>query len=371
MGEQREWTVESAAALGAAHRGACAIASGNGLGCVRLAMERLRAGDALADCVVAGVGLLEDDPSDVSVGYGGLPNAEGVVECDACVMDGATHGVGAVGALRSIRHASRVALEVMRRLDHSLIVGEGALAFARACGFEQENLLTPESRAAWERWRARGQRPADPREELLSDEDRWDLRDTHGAGGRGGTALGAGTHAGSDAHAGDGKRGDVPFTTGTVHCSIVDARGDLASCTTTSGLSWKHPGRIGDSPIVGAGIFCDNDVGAAGATGRGEACLDNCAAHAIVSHMARGATPTDACLETLRVIARRTHAARLVDERGRPRFNVTLYALRKDGAFGSAAMYAGYSFAIATREGAWRLPSAWLFERPAREGGAR
>jgi N4-(beta-N-acetylglucosaminyl)-L-asparaginase len=151
-----------------------------------------------------------------------------------------------------------------------------------------------------------------------------------------------------------------------VHCSIVDAGANLASCTTTSGLSWKHPGRVGDSPIVGAGIFCDNEVGAAGSTGRGEACLDNCASHAIVSAMARGLSPTDACVETLRTIARRTRRPGLLDEAGRPRFNITLYALRKDGAFGSAAMYSGYSFAVATNDGTWRIPSAFLFERPRR-----
>src|SRR5207249_1672844 len=139
---------------------------------------------------------------------------------------------------------------------------------------------------------------------------------------------------------------EIPFTTGTIHCSAVDANGDIAACTSTSGLSWKIPGRIGDSPIVGAGMFCENSIGSAGATGRGEAVIQACGAFQIVQHMANGLSPTDACLKVLQWIADHTRQAYLLDDKGRPNFGVTLYAVRKDGTYGSAAFTKGVKFAV-------------------------
>lgn len=333
------WNADEAARRGLAHRGPCVIASGNGLGVVARAWEVLAGGGHPLDASVEGVRLLEDDPNDVSVGYGGLPNAEGEVELDAAVMEGPTHSVGAVAGLKRVRHAASVARDVLRHTDHSLLVGEGALAFARSRGYVEEDLLTPQARQAWEDWK-REVRDGDTARGLLSDEDRWMLPDTHGAGP------------------------SVPFTTGTVHCSCRDREGRLAACTTTSGLSWKMPGRVGDSPIVGAGLYVDQAFGAAGGTGRGEAALDNCAAYAVVGHLERGLDPGEACLAVVKRIVDRTRREYLLDAKGRPTFNLTMYALRADGAFGSAAIYSGYRFAVATESGVRLCASQWLYERP-------
>ncbi len=332
--EMDDITLDEAIALGHDHRGPCAIASGNGREAVRRATVARGNGRPLVDAAVEGVMAAEDDPNDVSVGFGGLPNAEGVVECDACVMDGATHAVGAVGALRGIRHASRVALAVLRHSPHSLLAGEGALAFAKAQGFAEEDLLTDRSREAWDRWRG-GQDG-----KRLSDEDRWELGDTHGAGPAG-----------------------FETTTGTIHLSICDDDGHLAACTTTSGLSFKHPGRVGDSPLCGAGIYLEDGIGSAGCTGRGESALDTCASFDVVRQMERGLNPTDACLHVLQRVARLTKAPRLLDDHGRPSFNITLYALRADGAFGCAAIWSGYRYCVHNGSRVRVLPAAHLFSR--------
>jgi N4-(beta-N-acetylglucosaminyl)-L-asparaginase len=322
---------------GDAHRGQCVISSGNGQPAVELAMKLIQGGADPVDAIVKGVALVENDPNDMSVGYGGLPNEDGVVQLDASVMHGPTHKAGAVGALEGIKNPAAVALDVLKRTDHVLIVGEGALRFARAMGYPEENLLTEEARKAWLKWK----------ENLGKEDDRlnWDERDWDLDGEKHGMIDG------------------VPYTTGTIHCSAVDAKGDLAGCTTTSGLSWKIPGRLGDSPIIGAGNYTDNDVGSAGATGRGEAVMVNCGAFLIVQHMERGLSPTDACLAVLKRIADKTKEKRLLDARGRPNYGVTLYALRKDGAYGSASMYPGAKFAVHDGRESRLVACEWLFER--------
>ncbi len=337
------WSISGAASareLGLAHRGACAIASGNGLEVVRLAFARLSAGEHPLDACVAGVTLLEDDPDDVSVGYGGLPNARGEVELDAAVMDGPTHRAGGVAGLREVRHAASLARDVLRHTDHALLVGEGALAFALDRGYRRESLLSPTARTAYETWRrerdALGREPTG----LLSDEDRWMLPDTHGAGP------------------------PIPHTHGTVHCGALALDERQAACTTTSGLSWKMPGRVGDSPIVGAGLYVEQGIGSAGGTGRGEAALQSGAAHQVVRLMAHGLPPTDACVALLTHVIDQTRDPRLLDARGLPAFNLTMYALRADGAFGSAAIYEGYFFAIGAESGPCLLPSVGILPRP-------
>jgi N4-(beta-N-acetylglucosaminyl)-L-asparaginase len=315
------------------HRGPCAIASANGQRAAARAMQLIAEGYDPADAVVQGVRIIEDDPDDHSVGLGGLPNEEGVVELDASVMHGPTHKSGAVAALRNIRNPAMVALHVLRRTDHCLLVGEGALRFALRMGFVEENLLTDEARRIWLRWKANASRDDD----WLNDDERdppvgreWsDTPNPRAA------ALGSTT----------------PDTTGTVHCSAVTPAGDLACCTSTSGLSWKIPGRVGDSPIIGAGNYCDNAVGAAGCTGRGEAAIVNLCAFRIVDAMARGLTPTRACLEAAAAVARNTREKRLLDPAGRPNFNIMFYALRKDGAFGGASLLPGGRFAVDTGAG--------------------
>jgi N4-(beta-N-acetylglucosaminyl)-L-asparaginase len=305
-----------------APRRPAAIASANGLPSVRRAIERIVGGADPLEAAVEGVVLVEDDPEDDSVGYGGLPNEMGVVELDASVMHGPSHKAGAVAALRNVRNPSRVALEVMRRTDHVLLVGQGALDFARALGFPEQDLLTEKSRQAWLRWKA-----------SLNAGDDWLDEGQQVRTKRPGPAA-------------PGSPGTVPHTTGTVHVAAVDASGDLGACTSTSGLSYKLPGRVGDSPIVGAGLFCDNQVGAAGSTGRGEAVLESAGSFQVVRHMADGLEPTEACLKVLTWIADHTRRPDLLDGRGRPNFDVTMYALRKDGAFGSATMRGSRKFAV-------------------------
>jgi N4-(beta-N-acetylglucosaminyl)-L-asparaginase len=338
---------------GDAHRGPCAIASGNGLAAAARAMELMAAGTYVLDAIVAGVRIIEDDPSDNSVGYGGLPNEDGVVELDASVMDGRLHRAGSVASLRNIRNPAAVALLVMRRTNHVMLVGEGALRFARAMGFPEENLLTEESRQAWLRWRQnRG------KDDWLDDAERDPL--PPGASDRP-PAPGAPPAGGGGAGGGPGA---IPFTTGTVHCSGLSAAGDLAAVTSTSGLSWKIPGRIGDSPICGAGMYCDNAVGSAGATGRGEAVIQVCGSFSVVQHMEAGLAPTDACLAVLKRIADRTREKRLRDASGRPNFNVSLYALRKDGAYGGACLLPGGTFAVHDGTAGKVHPCVPLYDKP-------
>ena len=314
-----------------------AISSRNGTPAVKRTMELLRGGADPLEAIVAGITLVEDDPNDMSVGYGGLPNEQGVVELDASVMHGRTHKAGAVAALQSIRNPAQVALEVLRRTDHVLLVGEGALAFAKAVGFKPQNLLTDQAREAWLRWKQQ----LNPHDDWLNQEQQVDTKPPRSGGG-------------PPPH--------IPFTHGTIHCSAVDANGDLGACTSTSGLSYKLPGRVGDSPIIGAGMFVDNDVGSAGATGRGEAVIQSCGAFQAVGHMADGDDPTEACLRVLKWIAGHTKRRDLLNDRGEPNFNVIMYALRKDGAYGSAAMRKGSSFSVHDGTEARSEPCAYLYE---------
>lgn len=312
-----------------------AIGSANALPALTRAVQMLREGADPADAVVAGVGIVEDDPEDMSVGYGGLPNEQGVVELDASVMHGPSHKAGAVAGLRNIRHAAAVALAVLRKTNHVMLVGEGALAFACAQGFKEENLLTEKARDAWLRWQAQHDRTDDwlPQHQQVPN-DILPLRD----------------------------QSDIPFTQGTIHCAAVDVSGDLASVTSTSGLSYKIAGRVGDSPIIGAGNFTDNLVGSAGATGRGEAAIKSCAAFQIVQYMETGADPAEACLRTLKWIANHTRRKRLLNDRGQPNFQLTLYALRKDGAHGSACMRGPCQYAVHNGTTAQLHPCASLYD---------
>lgn len=314
------------------------IASGNGLAATAKAMELIQQGKDALDGVIAGVSLVEADPNDNSVGYGGLPNEEGVVELDASVMHGPTGRGGGVAALRNIMHPSQVARTVMERTDHVLIVGEGALKFARAHGFKEENLLTEESRAAWLKWK-----------ENLSPNDDW--LPPHDINSKG---LGKVIEAYRRHY-------------GTINCNALDLQGNLSGCTTTSGLSFKIPGRVGDSPILGAGLYVDNDVGAAGSTGRGEANLLACSSVMVVEYMRQGKSPEEACLQACKRIVNQTKMKRLMDDDGRPNFDVRFYALNKRGEFGSASIWSGGNFAVNTGAAQSRLvESAYLFKRTAK-----
>ena len=315
-----------------ASTGACVVASGNGLRATAKAMELIERGADPLDAVIAGVNIVEEDPEDRSVGYGGLPNEEGIVELDASVMHGPTHNAGAVASLRNIKTPSRVAKLVMERTDHALLVGEGALKFARAHGFQEENLLTEKAREIWLRWK-----------ETLSDRDNW-------------------FPPKMDKLAAELQ----PYISsyGTINCIARDSAGNLAGVTTTSGLAFKIPGRVGDSPIIGAGLYIDNDIGAAGSTGRGEANILTCGSYMVVNFMAEGSSPEEACLKALEKIAQKTKLQpHLLDGEGRPRFGLNFYALNKKGEFASACMWSGARYAVHDgRENKLR-DAAYLFKR--------
>ena len=300
--------------------GPAVIASGNGRHACERAMELLSKGADPVDAAVAGVNLVEDDPKDHSVGYGGLPNEDGVVELDACVMHGPTHKAGGVAALRNIRNPSSVAILVMRRTDHVLLVGEGALRFAKAHGFEEQELLTDDARRIWLRWK-----------ESHSDRDDWLYPEANEEAAR---RL---------------REDGIEFTYGTINCCALTTSGDLGGVTTTSGLSYKIPGRVGDSPIIGAGLYVDNEVGAAGSTGRGEANLQNCASFMAVELMRAGMDPEEACMATLKRVAAKCEK-RLLDDSGYPNYGLSFYALRKDGVVGGATMRGQGQYGMARRD---------------------
>lgn len=307
------------------------VASANGHPhCTAKVMEELLSGRPAADAVVAGVTLVENDPTDHSVGLGGLPNEEGVVELDASVMDGATGLAGAVAALRGIKNPSHVALKVMRLTDHALLVGEGARRFARAHGFREEDLLTDDARKIWLYWKS-----------TLSDRDDWLPPDPAELPPRAKEMFGI---------------------TGTINCDAVDADGNLAGVTTTSGLAFKIPGRVGDSPLIGAGLFVDNAVGAAGSTGRGEANIVTSGSATVVEGMRQGKHPTDACRMACQRIVDATRVPRLLRKDGRPDFNVKFYAVDKGGRFGGAAIWSGGQFAVCDGKGNRLEDLAYLFE---------
>jgi len=307
------------------------ISSANGREACRRAMEMLQSGEDTLDAAIAGVNIVEQDPDDMSVGYGGLPNEDGVVQLDSSVMHGPTRNGGAVACIEGIKTPSKVAKLVMERTDHVLIVGQGAQDFARAHGFQVEDLLTDRARERWLQWK-----------ENMSDRDDW-LPAPGGRGGRGG--QNAPLDATADQDAAD--EFDPFFRYhGTINCNCVNADGDISGVTTTSGLSWKIPGRVGDSPILGAGLYVDNDVGAAGSTGRGEANLLDCCSFLAVEFMRSGMHPQDACIEVMRRVAAKTVDPRLLDEQGRPNFSLNFYALNKDGQYGGANFFEGSRYAV-------------------------
>lgn len=291
------------------------VASGNGIRATEKAMELLSQGEDPLEAVIAGVNIVEDDPDEISVGFGGLPNEEGIVELDASVMHGPSHNGGAVASLRNIKNPSMVAKLVMERTDHALLVGKGALRFAKAHGFKEEDLLTDKSREIWLR-----------RKELISDRDFWFPPKFEKL---------------------EPELQSYLSYYGTINCIAVDANGDLAGVTTTSGFFFKIPGRVGDSPIIGAGLYVDNEVGAAGSTGRGEANILNCGSYQVVDFMRRGFAPEEACLKALERIAQKSKLLpHLLNEEGLPRFGLNFYAINKKGEYGGASMWRGSRFAV-------------------------
>ncbi len=309
------------------------ITSANGVAAAEKAMSMIGSGSDALDAIIAGVNIVEDDPEDTSVGYGGLPNEEGVVELDAAVMHGPSIRGGAVAAIRNIKNPSKIARLVMERSDHVLIVGDGALRFAKAHGIPEENLLTDKAREIWLKWK-----------ETMNAEDDW--LPPHGIGDDG-----------------IGQMFDENLRTyGTIHMSALDAAGNLSCVTTTSGLAFKIAGRVGDSPIIGAGLYCDNEVGSAGSTGRGEANLLNCSSVMVVEWMRQGKSPEEACLLACKRINERQRERRLVDADGRFKHNVKFYAINRKGEYGSGAIRGPWEYVVHDGKSVKKLEGAYLFK---------
>jgi N4-(beta-N-acetylglucosaminyl)-L-asparaginase len=309
-----------------------------GLTCVARAFRMITAGADVLDAVIAGVNIVELDPKDTSVGYGGLPNAEGVVQLDASVMHGPLKRAGAVGCLEGVRTPSLVAKAVMEQTDHVLLVGRGAQRFARSLGFKIErDLNTEKSRMLWLEWKRR----TDP-EHYLEPKKRAE----------------AGTRA-TLAMAAEGLF-DADHSYGTINCNGLNAKGEVCGVTTTSGLAFKIPGRVGDSPILGAGLYVDGEVGAAGSTGRGESNLLSLGSFLVVEAMRNGMSPKDAGLAALKRVAALTIEKRLLNDRGHPNFNVNYYILNTKGEYAGVALYAS-RYAVCTESGPQTLEAEALF----------
>ncbi len=351
------------------------VSSANGVAAVTRAVEEMRRGADTLDAVIAGVNIVELDPKDNSVGYGGLPNEHGEVELDASVMHGPTRRAGAVAALRGVKTPSKVAKVVMERTDHILIVGQGARDFATAEGFENVNLLTDESRIAWLRWKETHSEkwgpspyipaPASPAgqrrlaERLSRPSEELAARYADGNELRRAELLAWADHVARH----------PPY--GTINCLALDISFDISGVTTTSGLAWKIPGRVGDSPLIGCGLYVDNEVGAAGSTGRGEEVIYINGARTVVEYMKRGMSPEQACLEALKLIAARygNDPAKLKD------IDVNFYALNKRGEYAGAAIWSHSltergefrrrHFAVDEGAGGRLLESSYLLERHA------
>ena len=338
------------------------IASDNGIRGVKKAYDMIVAGADTLDAIIAGVNIQELDPDDMSVGLGGLPNEDGVVQLDASCMHGPTKRAGAVGCLEDIATPSLVAKAVMDYTDHIMLVGHDAKRFALKMGFKEQNLLTEKSRLEWIKWKSR-----------LNANDAWlEPADTtampsqpsprpNSVPRRNPPSGGGGEKVTYDEYG-------VAHTWGTINMNAVDANGDLSSVTTTSGIAWKIAGRVGDSPIIGAGQYCDNTVGAAGSTGRGESNIKVCGAFLAVELMRQGLSPEQAIMKVMERVLAMTEK-RLLNERGRPYFDLQFYALAKDGRFAAATAYEGSQFAVCDAQGPRHVDCAYLFkesERPKR-----
>jgi len=324
--------------------GPAMVGSTNALRGMQASWEKLTGGADPLDVAIEVVKTVEADPEDSSVGLGGLPNERGVVQLDAGCMHGPTHSSGAVACIENILHPSEVARLVLERTDHSLLVGPGAYEFARMHGHPHVELLTDKAREAWVRWK-----------ENLSTEDDYlpaqGERRTGWVERRESARVAAVREVLGEAA--------LEHLWGTVHCSARGTNGDLACTTTTSGLAFKIPGRVGDSPIVGAGLYCDQSAGSAGSTGRGEANILANGAFAIVEMLRQGKAPKDAGLEVLRRIVRQTEQQKtrrphLLGADGRPSFNIEFYVLAPDGSFAGVRLSGAGQYAVADESGGVR-----------------
>jgi len=318
------------------------ICANNGRAYIEAAYEFLKGGGDTLDAAIRVVKGPEDDPNDDSVGLGGLPNEEGVVELDACCMHGPTRRAGSVGAVRNIKNVSLVSKAVMEHTGHVMLVGEGAERFAVAVGFPRENLLTERSRKIWLLWK-----------EFHSDRDWWGpgIADPnwHPPASESTPQSELWRNRIQELQQRAAELGIEPEfqlaavrrvlfpPTGTIHCSVLNDKGEMSGITTTSGLAFKLPGRCGDSPIIGAGCYTDQDVGSAGATGAGEENIKVAGAHTIVENMRRGMSPQEAGMDALKRIVRNFNS----DMTRLHYVSMTYYILRKDGAYAGVSLWQG------------------------------
>jgi N4-(beta-N-acetylglucosaminyl)-L-asparaginase len=359
---QGEESKQSSSAQSRSYKRPIIVCAHNGFNYLDDAFAFLKSGGDTLDAALRVVKGPEDDPNDTSVGLGGIPNEEGVVELDACCMHGPTRRAGSVGGVRNIKNVSLVSKAVFEHTGHVMLVGEGAERFAVAVGFPRENLLTDHSRKIWLLWK-----------EFHSNEDWWgpSLADPHWQAPDSGanpdkpqSKLWQERIENLQARAAElGIAPELQLDTvhkvlfpptGTIHCSALNDKGEISGCTTTSGLGFKLPGRCGDSPIIGAGCYTDQDVGSAGATGSGEENIKVAGAHTIVENMRRGMSPQEAGMDTLKRIVRNYNS-----DMSKLRFvDMTYYILRKDGAYAGVSLWEGYSkgnpHKIAIHDGARR-----------------
>jgi N4-(beta-N-acetylglucosaminyl)-L-asparaginase len=350
--------LSTAALPAAAARGAQAnsknivISSGNGARACARAIELLKAGADTLDAVIAGVNINEEDPEDTSVGYGGLPNEDGVVELDASVMHGPTRRAGSVASIRNVKTPSKVAKLVMEQTDHVMIVGDGALRFAKDMGIRDENILTEKARLAWLVWK-QSLRDA-------SGHNNWtDGLDAPSAPPKPSAQLRRLFPEADEETLAWALKMAVHPPTGTINCLALNTRGEMSGVTTTSGLAWKIAGRVGDSPIIGAGLYLDQDIGGAGSTGRGEENIRVAGGHTIVENMRHGMPPKEACLDALKRIARNFNndRARLL------KFDISFYVLRRDGEYAGTSLWNGAKFVVNDGSGSRVEPCVPLMER--------
>ncbi len=307
--------------------------------CVQRAFRMITEGKDVLNSLTAGVNIVESDPLDNSVGYGGIPNAEGVVQLDSCCMHGPRRWAGGVASIEGVRNPSKVAQLVASSTDHHLIVGKGATEFARGMGFTIEaDLNTERSRAVWLEWKRR----IDPEHYL-------DPRK------RGGESMRVALELVAEGMI------DPDHLWGTINCNGINGAGEICGVTTTSGLSFKIPGRVGDSPILGAGLYVDGSVGAAGSTGRGEANLYNLCSFHIVEELRRGAHPKDAGLAALRRVVQNTVEKRLLDDKGHPNFGLNFYVLDAKGRYAGVNLNGHSRFAVCDENGPRSEASTPLF----------
>ena len=274
---------------------------------VEKAAEILHGGGSLMDAVEKGINIPEDDPTVTSVGYGGLPNEDGQVELDAAIMDGTRHRAGAVCALHSIKNPISVARQVIEKTRHTTLAGDGAYQFALKMGFKPMQLLTPRSLQQWLDWKSKPQH-----------EQFWATAENHD----------------------------------TIGFVATDGKGRVVSGCSTSGLAWKIHGRVGDSPLIGCGVYADDNTGAASATGDGDLMTNYCTSVSIVHTMARGASPQDACVDLLKHMAK-------TDDKNRTGF-ICVIAINNRGEIGAASMNAGPKFQYAV----WSNGQSQLVDSP-------